>query len=138
VQMNYMPRKASQDGLGWGRLRPSHGQSAQQSQGYLQTLTPKVYLCGEGARPRVTLPQNGGELTGVQTSHRQDKARKPTDLVCLLQDHRNAQVAVPDHRQGPAQQQNDVPARLHHLKVCLVLHGPLHGHLKEDKAGKQG
>lgn len=71
-------------------------------------------------------------------SPQQDEARKATDLVCLLQDHRDAQVAVPDHRQGFAQQQNDVPARLHHLKVSLILHGPLHIHLEEDKARHTG
>lgn len=53
-------------------------------------------------------------------THRQDGVRKATDLVCVLQDHRDTEVVVPDHREALPQQQDDVPARLHHLEVRLV------------------
>lgn len=70
-------------------------------------------------------------------NHRQDAARRPADLVCVLQDHGDAEVVVPDHRKGLTQQQDDIPARLHHLKVRLISQGPLYVHLKERNGGNE-
>lgn len=53
-------------------------------------------------------------------SHRQDGARRAADLVCVLQDHGDTEAAVPDHREALTQQQDDVPARLHHLEMRLI------------------
>lgn len=72
----------------------------------------------------------------VHMNHRQDAARRPADLVCVLQEHRDAEVVVPDHRKGLTQQQDDVAARLHHLKVRLISQGPLNIHLKEEEMEK--
>lgn len=50
----------------------------------------------------------------------------------MLQDHGDAEVVVPDHGEGLTQQQDDVPARLHHLKVRLIFQGLPHVHLKKE------
>lgn len=60
--------------------------------------------------------------------------RRATYLVCLLQEHRDAQMAVPDHGQAGAQQHSDEPAGFHHLEVSFILQGLLHHHLREDAA----
>lgn len=46
----------------------------------------------------------------VHMSDRQDAARRATNLVRVLQDHGDAEVVVPDHREGLTQQQDDIPA----------------------------
>lgn len=73
------------------------------------------------------------ELVSVHMNQGQDAARRPADLVCVLQDHGDAEVVVPDHRKALTQQQDDVAARLHHLKVRLISQGPLNVHLKEEE-----
>lgn len=73
------------------------------------------------------------ELMSVHMNQGQDAARRPADLVCVLQDHGDAEVVVPHHRKGLTQQQDDVAARLHHLKVRLISQGPLNIHLKEEE-----
>ena len=67
----------------------------------------------------------------MQADRRGRKWRKATHLVRPLKEHGDSQVPVPDHREGLAQQHSDVPARLHHLKVRLILHGRLHVHLSK-------
>lgn len=70
--------------------------------------------------------------------HGQAATRRPADLVCVLQDHGDAEAVVPDHRKALTQQQDDVLARLHRLKVRLIFQRSLNIHLKEEETGKWG
>lgn len=72
----------------------------------------------------------------AHVTHGQAATRRPADLVCVLQDHGDAEAVVPDHRKALTQQQDDVPARLHHLKVRLIFQRSLNIHLKEEETGK--